>query len=79
MKPTHVLIHIKEEQTKYLNINFKNYKNFNISYYFPNNKNNYPDNTLIKINDLKYKITLNDNTKYDDQFLKTLIIKSLFK
>ena len=79
MKPTNVLIHIKEEQTKYLKINFKNYKNFKMAYYYDTNKPNYPDNTLIKINDLKYKITLNDNTKYDDQFIKTLIIKSLFK
>ena len=78
-KPTHILIHIKENEVKNLHINLNIYKNIDIQFYFDNNKNNYPDNTLIKINDLKYKITLNDYTKYDDQFLKTLIIKELFK
>lgn len=77
IKPTHVLIHITEEQANTCKIKTNDYK-FKISYYYNNNKPNYPDNTLIKENNLKYKITLNDNTHYDDQFLKTLIIKSLF-
>ena len=77
-KPTDILIHITEEQFKNNKLNLKNFKNFKISYYHKINKPNYPDNKLIKINDLKYKITLNDKTKYDDQFLKTLVIKSLF-
>ncbi len=77
-KPTHILIHIKKEQIKNSKLNLKNYKFNNLLFYYDTKKPNYPINTLIKENDLKYKIILNDNTKYDDQFLKTLIIKSLF-
>ena len=78
IKPTKVLIHINKQQVKYLNLLFKDYK-FKISYYYDTKIPKYPENTLIKETDLKYKILLNDKTKYDDQYLKTLIIKSLFK
>lgn len=78
LKPTNVLIHIDKNKVKALNLSFKKY-NFKISYYYNTDIPKYPVNKLIKENDLKYKIILNNTTKYDDQFLKTLIIKSLFK
>ena len=77
LKPTDILIHISKDEQKLSKLNFDNYK-FNIKYYYDITTPKYQENKLIKENDLKYKIILNDSTNYDDQFLKTLIIKSLF-
>lgn len=78
-KPTDVLIHINKQELRN-SIDIKGYKNFNIKYYYDTqNKQNYPDNTLVKINNLKYKIRLNENTDYDDQFLKIQVIKAMFE
>jgi len=77
-KPTHILIHIKDKELKD-SIDLSNYKDLRITYYYDTEEPNYPPNTLIKVNNLKYKICLNENTNYDDQFLKTQIIKMLFE
>lgn len=77
-KPTHILIHVKDKELKN-SIDLSDYKGLNIIYYYDIDNPNYPSNTLIKVNDLKYKICLDENTNYDDQFLKTQVIKALFE
>lgn len=77
-KPTHILIHVNDKELKN-SIDLSAYKDLRITYYCDTNVPNYPGNVLVRVNDLKYKIRLDEYTNYDDQFIKTLIIEEAFK
>ena len=77
-KPTHILIHVNDKELKN-SIDLSAYKDLRITYYCDTNVPNYPGNVLVRVNDLKYKIRLDEYTNYDDQFIKNLIIEEAFK
>ena len=77
-KPTNILIHITDKSLKN-SIDLSGYKNLRISYYINTIEPSYPVNTLVKVSNIKYKLRLDERTEYDDQFIKKLIIKEVFK